>query len=313
MFGSCGSLYGGTNMRAPRLPIWCMSWVICGLYSRWMSMASRVSFCGEHEPVAVVVVTGIALVEVRIDPVEPGVLGGVPVIDHQDLAVRVLRRHHQHDGVVEDLSNLRRVLRRQPVRDADDRLAVADLRRMDRRVEEVEGNPLPREHPRLVLGQPARVGQPVVDLDQPVEPLQVLLRAELHEHVRIAVRGRPAVLVLHPVGAIRQELQVLEHLWIPRQVAVGADLEPEVLRRRRDRLGVRRGGEHEEKRNDREQAGRHLELSCGVESRRRMSKAGYHAGNGRPEPVGRPIGTGSRAAGAGRRRDDSTAGRRPIP
>ena len=31
MFGSWGSLYGGTNIRAPRGPIWCMSWVICGL------------------------------------------------------------------------------------------------------------------------------------------------------------------------------------------------------------------------------------------------------------------------------------------
>ncbi len=45
MLGSWGSWNGGTNMRAPFGPIWCMSWVTCGFSSRWMSRASRVSFC----------------------------------------------------------------------------------------------------------------------------------------------------------------------------------------------------------------------------------------------------------------------------
>ena len=44
----------------------------------------------EHEPVAVVVVSRIVMVEVRVGPVVGGALGLVPVVDHQHLPVGVL-------------------------------------------------------------------------------------------------------------------------------------------------------------------------------------------------------------------------------
>ena len=44
----------------------------------------------EHEPVAVVIVSGIAMIEVRVDTIVPGVLRGVPVIDDQHLPIGVL-------------------------------------------------------------------------------------------------------------------------------------------------------------------------------------------------------------------------------
>ena len=264
----------------------------------------------EHEPVAVVVVAGIALVQVRIDPVEPRALGGVPMIDDQDLAVRVLRRHQQHDGVVENLANLRGLLGCEPMGDVDDGLSRADLGRVDARVEKVERDTFPRQRLRPPLGESARIGQPVVDLDQPLEAIEVLPGTELHQHVRIAVGRRPAVLVLDPVRTIRQKLQVLEHARIPRELAIGANLEAEVLRRRRYGLRAGRAGKNEEKRDDREQADGHLALSCcGIPST--DEQAGYHAGSRRPcRGAGRLAMAG---AGQGRREVPPRTGRRPIP
>ena len=46
MFGSNGSVNGGTKMRAPAPPCWCMSCVMIGLYLFCTSsMFMRVSFC----------------------------------------------------------------------------------------------------------------------------------------------------------------------------------------------------------------------------------------------------------------------------
>ena len=81
----------------------------------------------EHEPVAVVVVPDVLVIEVGEHALERRALRLVPVIDDQHLAVGVLRRHHQHDAAVENLANLRAVVGRQPVNDVDDRLAVADF------------------------------------------------------------------------------------------------------------------------------------------------------------------------------------------
>ncbi len=45
-FGSYGSSNGGTKMRDPVVPCWCMSCVMIGLNALWtFSTASRVSIC----------------------------------------------------------------------------------------------------------------------------------------------------------------------------------------------------------------------------------------------------------------------------
>ena len=188
-------------------------------------------FLREHEPVAVVVVADVLVVQVRIDAIEIRALRLVPVVDHQVLAVRVLRRHHQHDGVVEDLADLRRVLGRQAMDDGDDRLAVRDLGRVNRGVDQIERLALGGELLRFGVRQPARIGQPPVDLDQPIELRQVLRRADTQQRVRVPHRRLAELLVLHAVCRLCDQLEVLEDLRIAGELAVGSRLEAEELLR----------------------------------------------------------------------------------
>ena len=58
--------------------------------------------------------------------------------------------------------------------DVDDRLAVADFGRVNRGVDEVERLAFGGELLRFGLGQPARIGEAPVDLDEPIEFRQVL-------------------------------------------------------------------------------------------------------------------------------------------
>ncbi len=56
---------------------------------------------GEHEPVTVVIVPRVVVIQVWIRAVEGGVFRVVPVVNHQHLSVRVLGRDDQHHYVVE--------------------------------------------------------------------------------------------------------------------------------------------------------------------------------------------------------------------
>ena len=212
----------------------------------------------EHEPVAVVVVADVPVVQVGIHAVERRALRLVPVVDHQVLAVGILRRHHQHHRVIEDLPDPIGVLRGQPVDDVDDGLAVADLGGVDGGVDEVEGLALACERPRLGIAQPARVGQPPVDLHQPVELRQVPRRADAQQRIAVSHRRLAQLLVLHPVGLLGQQLEVLEDLRIARQLSVGANREAEVLVGSGNPLlrlhGA--GGQRQEGEDDDSQAGR---------------------------------------------------------
>ena len=200
-----------------------------GLNVFWISIGEPRLLLREHEPVAVVVVPDVLVVQVRIGARERRPLGLVPVIDDQVLPVGILGGHQKDDDVVEDLLDVGAVVGRQPVRDLDQRLRVADFRRVDRAVDEVERAPFLRQPLRLGLGQPARIGQPPVDLDEPVQLRQVLRRADRRQHVRIPHRRLAALLELDAIGRLRQVLEVFDDLGIARELAVGADLDPEVL------------------------------------------------------------------------------------
>ncbi len=193
-------------------------------------------FLREHEPVAVVVVADVFVIQVRIDALERRALRLVPVIDHQHLAVGILRRHHQHDAVVEDLARLRIGGGRQPVDDVDDRLAVADLGRVNRGVDEVERLAFGGQLLGFGLRQAARIGEAPVDLDEPIELREVLRRADAQQRIAVPHRRLAELLVLDAVGLLREQLEVLEDLRIARQLAVGADLETEILIRMWDGL-----------------------------------------------------------------------------
>ena len=60
----------------------------------------------EHEPVAIVIVADIFVIEVRIDAVIGRIFRFVPVVDDHHLAVRILGRDVEKNGVVEDLLDL---------------------------------------------------------------------------------------------------------------------------------------------------------------------------------------------------------------
>ena len=122
--------------------------------------------------------------------------------------------------------------------DLDDGLAVSHLGRVNRGVEEIERHAFPCQGARGFVREAARVGELVVDVDEPLEPVEVGFRAEGHQHVGMAVRRRPARLIQHAVRVRRQVLHVVEHLRVAGQLAVGADLEAEVLGGRLD--GLRR-------------------------------------------------------------------------
>ena len=124
---------------------------------------------------------------------------------------------------------------REPMDDLDDRLRVADFGRVDRAVEEIERAPFLREPLGFRLGQPARIGQTPVDRDEPIEPRQVLRRADGGQHVRIAHRRLAELLVLERGGRLREMLEVLEDLRVLGELAVGADPEAEELLRCLDR------------------------------------------------------------------------------
>ena len=190
----------------------------------------------EHEPVAVVVVTSVPMVQIGIRAFERRARGLVPVIDDQHLAIRVLRRHHQDDGVVEDFVNLGRILGGQAMCDVDDGLAVSDLGRVDGRVEKVERHTFSGQRPCGVLRERSRIGEPVVDRDQPVQSSEVGWGTEGDQNVRVAVRRGAAHLVLNPVGAVGQMPKILENPRVASQLTVGADLEAKELGWRRDCL-----------------------------------------------------------------------------
>ena len=61
---------------------------------------------GKHEPVAVVVVPHVLVIEVGVAPVILSSLGLVPVIEDQHLSVRILRRHEEKHEIVQDFVDL---------------------------------------------------------------------------------------------------------------------------------------------------------------------------------------------------------------
>ena len=92
-----------------------------------------------------------------------------------------------------------------------------------------------RELPCFGVGETARIGQPAVDLDQAIELRQVLRRADAQQRIAVAHRGLAQLFVLHAVGLLGQQLEVVEDLRIAGELAIAADRETEVL------LGCRNG------------------------------------------------------------------------
>ncbi len=65
---------------------------------------------GEHEPITVVIVTYVLVVQIRIPPIVIGPLGLVPMVDDHDLPIRIMGGNHEKNQVVEYLLNFGRAL-----------------------------------------------------------------------------------------------------------------------------------------------------------------------------------------------------------
>src|SRR5690606_27862645 len=99
---------------------------------------------------------------------------------------------------------------------------------------------LGRELLRLRIRQAPRIGEPPVDLDQPIDLRQVLRRADRHQGIVMPHRRLPDYLEFHAIGGVREELEILEYFRVTREFSSGADLEPEKLLRR-GHLGLATG------------------------------------------------------------------------
>src|SRR5215472_8201058 len=83
-------------------------------------------------PIAVVVVTGVVVIELRgAGSFAGGSQGLVVPLFHDVNAIRVERRHQQDNAVVKDLASFRRAIRRQPVCNIHRDQVAADLGRMN--------------------------------------------------------------------------------------------------------------------------------------------------------------------------------------
>jgi hypothetical protein len=219
----------------------------------------------EHEPVPVVIVARVLVIEVGIDAAIGRPFGLVPVVDHQHLAVGILGWHDQEHGVVQNLPDLGRVLGRETIHDERNGLAVSDLGRMNGGVEEVERPALVDERLRLVLGEPTRVGEAVLDLDETVEMTQVLGRAHRDENVVVSHRRLAQLFEQDPIGIGRDVLQVIDDARIGCHLPVGPEPEPEKPLGSLDGLGgearcpYRKGTDDEPERH---RAHPSLHLSC---------------------------------------------------
>ena len=103
---------------------------------------------------------------------------------------------------------------------------------------------------RLVGVRLARVVQPVVDVAVVLQLLDVLGRADDEVQERMPHRRRPEILEREAVGHRRDRAQVRHDLVVAGEHAVGADVDLQERRRRRDGLGPRGGSDRQHERRD---------------------------------------------------------------
>ncbi len=237
----------------------------------------------EHEPVAVVVVTDVAMVQLgqRRLLIRRADMRHVPV-GHLRGPIRVHVRHHQQDDVVSHPANLFGLARHHPPDEQRRGLPVGDLRRVQPEVHPDDGAAVPRQGARRRLGQHAAVpptkGERGGDAAVVIEAREVAWRGDDGQAQRAAL-DRPADLdQRHAIRRGVERAQVGVNRLVRRQLVVGARLEAEhrcgcrkrSRRTRPQRHGRQRESQPGQKRDD----GAHARVSRDWRSRR---ACGRHA------------------------------------
>ena len=159
-----------------------------------IELARRVLRLGhvEHEPVAIVIVTRIRVVQLgcrRTFERRSHVIH-VP-LGHERRAIRIHVRDQQEDHVVSNEPRLFAFVRRHAIRQERGGLRVSDLVRVQAEIDPDDGASLLGQKPRVLVGQVSRQGQPLRDLLIPASPLEVLFRRDERHDLRPAL-DRPA-------------------------------------------------------------------------------------------------------------------------
>ena len=183
-------------------------------------------FLREHEPVAVVVVPDVGMVEIWEAATVSRALQVVPVVDHHHLAVRVLGRDHEDDDVIEQFLDLGARLGCQTVQDLGECLCVADLGRVNRGVHEVHRSAFASQCLRVILGEAARIGEPAIDLDEPVEVGKILGGADRRHDIRRPECRLSEFFEDDAIGIACDMLEVFDDLSVPREFSIRADSDP---------------------------------------------------------------------------------------
>jgi hypothetical protein len=204
-----------------------------------------------HHRVAIVVVTGVLVVEPR----QPAglVLGadvaGVPVGDDRH-AVRV-GEDDQQDDVVADEPRPPVLAGDHVVGELDVVLGRRDLGRVQPAVDPDDRAPLLGQGFGLGLVDAAGEAHAAIDLLELIQPVEVLRRGDDRVPHATALGGLAHVQDDHAVGLVREHVEVADRLLVGRQVEIGTDLEAEELLRRR--LGCRRTPQGQRQRGEREE------------------------------------------------------------
>ena len=191
----------------------------------------------EHEPVAVVVVAGVGLIDLRRRaPLERRAERlRVPLLDEVP-AIRVQRRHEQQDDIIENLPRRRVVLRGEVVREAHRHHRRAHFSRVDGAGDECDRLPLRHAGAQPLGADTARVGQIGLDGAEMVEPRVRLLARDDREQKRPALGGGAEHFGVDAGRARAEELEVGRNLRPRREFAGRARLEPEMIGGRDNRL-----------------------------------------------------------------------------
>ncbi len=192
----------------------------------------------EHEPVAVVVVPGVFVIEARqLGALERRAEVLAIPLHYQQLAVGIVAGQHDRYHVLPDCAARRRFIRHQVISQLRRHLGGAHLGRVNAAIDQHHTARLCQQLGSLALRERPRVCQARLR-PLPAFELREIFRCADEGHVQIiALGGLAQVLHLQPVGGRIQLFEVGDDLMIIRQLVIAAQAKAKVRFRWRNMIG----------------------------------------------------------------------------